>query len=280
MKILVTGATGKIGQRFVRRLLQQNDSVRILVRNRDAPIAPALLGAEVAFGDVTQPETLPEALVGIDAVVHLAAHLRGTDADLMHAVNTEGTRALAQACVAAGTTRFIYANTSLVYPGGHALFTEMAAVDPGAPYPGSKHAAELALMKLAEAGDLAVRSLRLAFVYGDADPLLRDMLPVLATWKPMKRLQTIHHIDVHRALLLAIRTPGVGGEIYNVADDAPLTVREIFQLHGQTPAEPAEQRDEASFAWESVMDTRKIRTQLGFRPAVPSLYEAQADGLL
>lgn len=280
MKILVTGATGKIGQRFVRRLLQQNETVRILVRHHDVAIAPALLGAEVAFGDVTRPETLPEALLGIDVVVHLAAYFRGRDADLMQAVNFEGTLNLARACVEANTTRFVFGNTGLVYPGGHTLSAETVRVDPQAPYPRSKVAAEIELLKLAEAGDLDVRSLRLAFVYGDGDPHIRDVMPMLAKWKPMKRLQTVHHIDVHRALLLAIRTPGIGGEIYNVADDAPLTVQEIFKIHGAPFAESAEQTDENSFAWEGLMDTTKIRTQLGFRPVVPSLYEAQADGIL
>ncbi len=280
MRILVTGATGKIGQRFVRRVLQQNEAVRVLLRNRDTPIVPALLGAEVAFGDVTQPETLLEALDGVDAIVHLAAYFRGGDVARMKAVNIDGTLNLARAAIAAGTTRFVYANTGLVYPGGHALWAETARVEPTAPYPQTKAAAEQELMKLAEAGDLDLRSLRLAFVYGDDDPHLRDVLPRLATWKPMKRLQTIHHIDVHRALMLAIRASGHGGEIYTVADDAPLTVKEIFQIHGQPCPESAEQSDDASYAWEAVMDTMKIRTRLGYRPAVPSLYEAQADGIL
>jgi uncharacterized protein YbjT (DUF2867 family) len=72
MKILVTGATGKVGSRFVPRLVAKGYDVTILVRDA----AKALPGAKVVVGDLYDPNTLPPAVAGMDAVIHLAALFR------------------------------------------------------------------------------------------------------------------------------------------------------------------------------------------------------------
>ncbi len=68
--ILVAGATGGLGRRVVRRLVEQNYQVRSLVRDKQK--ARSLLGdkVELAVGDITQPKTLtPEVMADIKAVV-------------------------------------------------------------------------------------------------------------------------------------------------------------------------------------------------------------------
>ncbi|GAA3315063.1 NAD(P)H-binding protein [Nonomuraea dietziae] len=62
--ILVTGATGNVGSHVVRQLLEAGEKVRVMTRNPSGHAFPDQV--EVVTGDLTQPETLPEALSGIE----------------------------------------------------------------------------------------------------------------------------------------------------------------------------------------------------------------------
>lgn len=62
MKILVTGATGKVGSRFVPRLLAKGYEVNILVRDEAKAAALAALGAKVIVGDLSDEATLVPAV--------------------------------------------------------------------------------------------------------------------------------------------------------------------------------------------------------------------------
>src|SRR6266545_3222797 len=72
MRVLVTGATGLIGNAIAIQLVERGHQVRALVRDPDR--ARALLPGRVALhpGDVTQPDTLPPAMREIDWVFHAA----------------------------------------------------------------------------------------------------------------------------------------------------------------------------------------------------------------
>src|SRR6266540_4507796 len=151
MKILVTGATGKIGNRFVPRLLQHHHDVRILVRDENKVERLKNLGAEVVIGDLLQRTTLPNALQNVDTVIHLAAFFRGATDEQAKAVNFDGALALAHAALDAGAQRFVFASTNLVYgqgPNRPALEDDPA--QPTLAYPATKIAAEQALRELAE----------------------------------------------------------------------------------------------------------------------------------
>ncbi|MGB1841184.1 MAG: SDR family oxidoreductase [Longimicrobiales bacterium] len=78
MKILVTGATGYIGGRIIPRLLEEGHAVRILTRDRERALArPWGQAVEICVGDVLQPETLVEALAGIDVAYYLVHSMYG-----------------------------------------------------------------------------------------------------------------------------------------------------------------------------------------------------------
>lgn len=77
MNIFVTGATGKIGSRFVPRMLQRGHQVILLVRNAAKANWLYQQGAELIEGDLLQPESYFDDLQGIDVVIHLAAQFRG-----------------------------------------------------------------------------------------------------------------------------------------------------------------------------------------------------------
>lgn len=280
MKILVTGATGKVGSRLVPHLLREGHQVRILVRNLERAQALVSLGAQPAVGDLLSPDSLEPAVRGVDAVVHLAAFFRGASPEDAHAVNVSGTASLANAALNAGVARFVYTSTNLVYgPGKGRRFTEADPPNPGWAYPQSKAASESDLLELHRRSGLDVRILRLAFVYGDGDPHLSEGLQWFRNWNPAQRFHLVHHADVAQAVLLALTAERRGGEIYNVADEEPATVREIMQVLGEPLPAGAEERP-IDIAWEQLLATSKIKDHLGFRPIYPTLQSAVAGHAL
>jgi uncharacterized protein YbjT (DUF2867 family) len=103
--ILVTGAAGFVGRHVVARLAAAGRPVRALVR--DARRAGSLEGADVVEGDVTRPETLPAAVAGADAVIHLVAILQGRPEEFARVIG-EGTRNVVDAAREAGVRRLVY----------------------------------------------------------------------------------------------------------------------------------------------------------------------------
>ncbi|HEX5505422.1 MAG TPA: NAD-dependent epimerase/dehydratase family protein [Thermomicrobiales bacterium] len=282
-KTLVTGATGRVGSRFVPRLLERGGAVRVLVRDAERGAVLGRRGAEVAVGDLRRPETLAPALAGVEAVVHLGASFRGVaDAEAV-AVNLAGTLALARAATLAGVHRFVYASTNLVYGPGRGRPAreddEPRLAEDARAYPASKLAAERALAELARAEGLGLRVLRLAFVYGEGDPHLGEVTPQLQSWPAAKRLHMVHHADVAQALLLALAADDVDGRTYNVADDAPVTAADLLRLSGLPAPEEAAGQAPAD-PWEGIVDTARLRDDLGFRPTYPSVVAARDAGAL
>jgi nucleoside-diphosphate-sugar epimerase len=280
MKILVTGATGRVGSRFVPRLLQRENAVRILVRRAEQAESFRRLGAEVAIGDLGQPETVAQAVAGVDTVVHLAAFFRGANAEQAKAANEEGALMLARASIEAGVQRFVFTSTNLVYgPGRGRPAREEDEPQPAFVYPQTKVVAEAALQELHRAHGLGLRILRLAFVYGEGDPHVAEFLPRLREWNLAKRLHMAHHADVSQALLRVLITPGIDGRVYNVADDAPISMAELLRLNNQ-PERSSDRASSEFDPWEMIVDTLRIRDELGFRPIYPSYYAARDAGAL
>jgi nucleoside-diphosphate-sugar epimerase len=281
MKTLVTGATGRIGSRFVPRLLQAGEDVRVLARDAGRAEPLRERGAEVVVGDLRDPEAVDRAVAGVEAVVHLGATFRGgvAEAEVVE-VNRTATDALARAAMAAGARRFVFASTSLVYgPGRGRPAREDDPPAPAAAYPASKVAAEAGLLALHRSEGLDVRIVRLAFVYGDGDPHLSESLWWARDWPSHKRLHMVHHADVAQALILAARAEGVGGRTFNAADDAPVTALELHRLNGAPVPDGAEART-LDDPWEGIVDSTAIRRVLGFRPVHPTVYAAAAAGAL
>jgi dihydroflavonol-4-reductase len=104
MTILVTGATGLVGNNVTRRLLAQGRAVRVLVRAHCDPRPLAGLAVEFVQGDVRDPAAVRRACRGVSAVIHSAAlvHLGWTRLDEQREINVEGTRHVAAAAMEEG----------------------------------------------------------------------------------------------------------------------------------------------------------------------------------
>jgi nucleoside-diphosphate-sugar epimerase len=280
MTTLVSGATGRVGSRFVPRLLADGEHVRVVVRDAEAAAALRERGAEAVHGDLRGSVTQAEAVDGVDAVVHLAAAFRGVPDSEARAVNHATTVDLARAAIAAGVGRFVFVSTNLVYgPGRGRPARESDDPAPTGAYPESKVAAEEALRALHRGDGLGLRVVRLAFVYGEGDPHLAESMRWAATWPAHKRLHLVHHADVGQALVRALRTAGIDGMTFNAADDAPVTAAELHDLNGEPLPDDAATRP-LEDPWEGIVDTAAARTVLGYRPIHPTVYTAKAAGAL
>jgi dihydroflavonol-4-reductase len=164
--VLVTGGTGFIGQHLLRTLLARGDRVRCLVRGTRS-LPP---GVEPVFGDVTQPQSLPEALQGAEVVYHLAGATTVSHPLEYRRANAWGTRHLASACATmARPPRIIYLS-SLAAGGPSVGDRPRDESDPPAPvsrYGWSKFAGEQALRAVAHR--MLTTVVRGAAVFGPGD---------------------------------------------------------------------------------------------------------------
>ena len=271
MTILVTGGTGLVGPRLLKRLVEAGIDCRTLVRpGKELPV-----GVTAIEGDILDPESLATAVEGVSAIVHFAAVFRTTDEDEIWKVNRDGTHNLIEAVKThAPEARFIMASTSNVYdadsshPG-----REDDPVTPTLAYPASKIEAENELRK----SGLNWSVLRLAFVYGDEDGHLQSAPGQLAgmKWHPAQRMSLIHHRDIATSVELAL-TGAMDGRVVNICDEAPTTVYEIAQIVGATYEPSAEP---LTNPWKLHMDGTLARS-LGFQPKVSTVYQASREDAL
>jgi UDP-glucose 4-epimerase len=270
MTILVTGGTGLVGSRLLGRFA---DAANCRALVRPGKQVPARVRA--VEGDLLEVDSLKQAVEGASAIVHLAAVFRTQDEDAIWRANLDGTKNLIAAAKAhAPQVRFVMASTGLVYdadashPG-----LEDDATNPRLAYPASKIAAENELRN----SGLKWSILRLPFVYGDGDGHLAAVPAMVARfkWHPARAFSLGHQRDIARAAELAL-TGVMDGRIVNIVDDAPTTAYEIASLVGSSIEPSAEP---LTNPWMGRMDGSLSRA-LGFRPTVPTVYQAMQQGIL
>ena len=117
MRVLVTGATGKVGNAIASALLERGEEVRALVRDpeRAASILPA--GVEAVQGDATDADSLARAVEGREIVFNAMGLPEQwfPDDGIFDRVNAVGSGDLARAARKAGVRRFIHTSTNDVF---------------------------------------------------------------------------------------------------------------------------------------------------------------------
>jgi UDP-glucose 4-epimerase len=143
-----------------------------------------------------------------------------------------------------------------------------------ADYPASKLAAERFLFGV---DGLDARVLRLPFVYGDGDPHIAEVVPMMRSFSATQRMSISHHADVAQAVVRLLEAKSPAHRVYNVTDDEAPTLSTIFTSVGAPP--PDGSQAERGAAFELLLDGRRLREDLGFMPQYPRLADAVSAGV-
>jgi NADH dehydrogenase len=108
--LLLTGATGTVGQPLLRRLTAAGAPVRCLVRD-PRRLASQRVRVQIALGDLADPFSFRHALRGVDTVVHLASTIRDQPGGSIEEIDGIAAWRLVKAAERAGVERFVFFST-------------------------------------------------------------------------------------------------------------------------------------------------------------------------
>lgn len=306
-RILVTGATGFVGRRFL-AAAREHDLVAAL-REPDGQISQGI--TRVITGAIDGTTDWRPALAGVDAVVHLAARahiLRETSQDpeaLYRKVNVDGTIRLARQAADSGVRRFVYISSIKVNGEftGSRPFSEEDPASPTDPYSRSKRDAEEMLRGLGISSRLEIVIVRPPLVYGPGvGGNLFTLLKWIARGVPLplglanNRRSMIGVDNLADLVLRCVLHPAAAGQTYLASDDRPVSTPELVRALAMgigvrarllpVPAplllwcarmagqEPAVRRLLDSLE----VDRSKAQRELGWVPRVPVLEGLHAMG--
>jgi nucleoside-diphosphate-sugar epimerase len=234
----VTGGSGFIGSRLIRRLISEGWSVRALARSPSAAAKVQAAGAEPVDGDLERLMAMRSGAEGCSHAFHAAAHLGewGSRAEFER-INVGGTRNALEACRDAGVRRFIHVGTEAALLAGRPLVNvnedEPLRPDSKAPYAATKAMAEQAVRDANQEGfETVVVRPRLVWGRGDTTilpNLIRAIESGRFSWIGGGRhLTSTTHVDntVHGLVLGAKH--GKPGGVYFVTDGEPVVFRDFI----------------------------------------------------
>lgn len=240
-KILVTGASGFIGRNIVRNLIDAGFDVRAQYRRTHPPQElekRSGSGPELVRVDLLKAMRKGElaALVeGVETVVHAAAKVSTTGSRRsFEAINVNVTRELLKSAQACGCRRFVYLSSMAVHGFGDHLFTTESG-----PYyrlitnyQKTKKASENIVVGFG-GGEMNTLVLRPGMVYGPGDTTtLKPVFDLLMAGKmPLIGKFDVYSCPVYiddfvQAVRLAVDYDGSPGEVFNIAGNDMVTLRE------------------------------------------------------
>jgi len=157
--ILVTGATGHLGNVLVRKLIEYGEKVKVFVYPNDSLKSLEGLEVEKVWGDIRNLEDVENACNNVDTIFHLAGMISILPwrNKAVEEINVKGVENVLKACKKYGVERLIYTSSvhAFIEPEPGSVITEETPIDPrrtkGA-YGKSKALATLKVMNAAKAG--------------------------------------------------------------------------------------------------------------------------------
>ncbi|MBU6514759.1 MAG: dTDP-glucose 4,6-dehydratase [Acidobacteriota bacterium] len=296
MRIVITGAAGFIGSRFVEMLLASPsspyDDVVILdaltYSGRRENIEDSLRDPRVSFvhGSITDVAVTDEVLRATQAVVHFAAESHVdrsiTGARTFFETNVIGTQTLLESARRHGVERFVHVSTDEVYgsiPEGS--WREDHLLEPNSPYSSSKAGSDLAALAYHRTYGLHVNVTRCSNNYGPRQ-FPEKVIPLFVTNLMDGRKVPLYgdglnvrdwlHVDDHCRGIMLVLEGGRAGEIYNIGGGTELTNKELtyrlLQLCDKTDASVEPVADRLGHDRRYSVDCAKISNELGYSPQV------------
>lgn len=228
-KILITGATGFVGQALCKALVGKGLDVQILLRDPASfHKIPLELGAGMFLGTLDNEASLAVACAGVDQVIHLAglAHASSQENELKK-VNVDGTQNLLSAAIKAGVGKFIFLSSSLA-----------SAAEAGTGdithYGQTKVSAEELLQEAANKQLIEAAILRPVNVYGPGmkgniarmiELIDKGRLPPLPDIE--NRISLISSEDLAHAIITVLDAESLPAAAMTVTDGAEYSIKEI-----------------------------------------------------
>jgi dihydroflavonol-4-reductase len=247
MRALVTGSTGFIGGAICKALVEKSFTVRAFHRESSNLTLIKDLPVEHAIGDLTQPQSINNAMENVDVVFHVAAMLgSSSQPGRMYTVTVEGTRSIIDAALEHGIKKLVH-TSSVAALGIPQSPCEQTAPDETAqmdenhtwnyrsdqwPYGYSKYLAELEVQKgVAQGLDAVI--INPSYVVGAGDIYRKTSSPIIQIAQkrypfiPAGGLNIVHIDDVVTCHLNSLEY-GSPGERYIIAGDN-LTLMDFIQ---------------------------------------------------
>ncbi|MDX1746549.1 MAG: NAD(P)-dependent oxidoreductase [Halobacteriales archaeon] len=294
MKCFVTGATGFLGSHVAAALLDRGDTVTGLTSTRSNVDELQASGIDPVVGDIRNPEGWVDSAVEADVVVHTAQlplPRRPTKRFVDRTIEAERAHLSGLLPRLGPETAFIYTSGIAIYGAGEHVNDERYPTDPFVRSRKDLVAERLILDAVVE-DDVRATILRPAPIYGPGGLFHRFWGSKLSAGKRAAYAGSGDQIwsfvsiwDCVRAYLAAIDTPGEG-EIFNVTDDEPVSMRVFLSALAEEMGAPEPFgiprpifRIVAGPIFSEPMfsgfpaSSDKIRHRLGFEPEHPTYRE-------
>lgn len=221
MRVMVTGATGFVGNEVVKELLSRGHEVHALVRPGSEKKLQARDRVALFPGDCLHPETLAPAAQGCDAVIHLVGIIREFPGRgiTFERVHVQATQNVVEAAKAAGARRYLHMSALGARP------------EPADPYHVTNFRADQYVM----ASGLTYTIFRPSIIYGPGDQSLNlfarqikrlKFFPIIGDGN--YQLQPVPVTTVAQAFALALELSSTENQVYEVGGPEPLTFNEII----------------------------------------------------
>lgn len=236
--VLVTGATGFIGQHLVRRLGELGCNINILARDSKKL---QLAGLKIFEGNIFDYTLLKEAAKNAEIVFHLVSkthdfsHNRN-NANEYFRINVEGTRNLLNACIGSNVRHFVYFSSvkAMAEESENAL-DESSMPNPTTPYGKSKLEAEKLVAEYGGKYGFKTTSLRLPLVYGPGNKgNIYKMIKAVEkglfvmVGRGHNRRSMVYVGNVVNAALTVVGRQKADHEIYIVTDGIDYSVKDLY----------------------------------------------------